>query len=281
MKLIADAGGTKSDWALLDKNHEEIISISGLNPNIISFREIEQIIRNELLSYLEAEKINSVSFYGAGLSVENYKDKMSEILQEIFKNAEISVNHDLLGAARSLCFNQAGIIGILGTGSSVCLYDGEKIIETLGGHGYLFGDEGSGAHFGKVLLTRMLNNEISKQITKSFEEEQQKPIKEFRNEIYESKFPNRELAKLSKFIHENIEHIEIQAIVKKSLQTFFELSIKKIPNYKSFQLYFNGSIAHYFSIFLKEIATNEKLEIAKIQIKPIEKLIEFHKNHTL
>lgn len=281
MKLIADAGGTKSDWALLDKNHKEIIPISGLNPNIISFREIEQIIRNELLFHLDAKKIESVYFYGAGLSVENYKDRMSEILQEIFKNAEISVNHDLLGAARSLCFEQAGIIGILGTGSSVCLYDGEKIVETFGGHGYLFGDEGSGAHFGKILLKRMLDNKISIEITRKFEAEQQKPIKEFRNFIYESKFPNRELAKLSEFIHENIEHIEIQTIVGESLQAFFELNIKKIPNYKSFQLYFNGSIAHYFSTFLREIATNEKLEIAKIQIKPIEKLIEFHKNHTL
>ena len=45
-----------------------------------------------------------------------------------------------------------GIAVILGTGSNVGLYDGKQLVKTVGGLGYVLGDEGSGVHLGKDIV---------------------------------------------------------------------------------------------------------------------------------
>ena len=53
----------------------------------------------------------------------------------------------------------------LGTGSVVCHWNGSTDFSISGGLGYLLGDEGSGYYFGKLLIIKLLNSELSKQLT--------------------------------------------------------------------------------------------------------------------
>ena len=56
--------------------------------------------------------------------------------------------------------NTSGLIGILGTGANTAYYDGTILHQKAPSLGYLLGDEGSGAHLGRLLLSAGLRDEL-------------------------------------------------------------------------------------------------------------------------
>ena len=154
MILIADCGSTKTDWVLCDG--DEIIArvkTQGLNPTHQESEEIFDILSTELPEEITAHTPTKIYFYGAGCAYATANDRMRQALENIFTTKEIEINSDLLAAARALCKHEEGIACILGTGSNSCLFDGEKIIDNTPSLGYILGDEGSGAHLGRQLLS--------------------------------------------------------------------------------------------------------------------------------
>ena len=75
----------------------------------------------------------------------------------------------MLGAARAASGSKPSIIGILGTGSNSCLYDGEKIADQIPSLGYLLSDEGSGNHIGKLLIKSYFYREMENVDSAAFE----------------------------------------------------------------------------------------------------------------
>lgn len=88
------------------------------------------------------------------------KPGSSPNLTDFFTNAQIFVESDLLGAARSACKDHPGIACILGTGSNSCLYDGRQIVRNIPPLGYILGDEGSGAYLGKRFIGDCLKGQL-------------------------------------------------------------------------------------------------------------------------
>ncbi len=128
--LIADSGSTKTDWILTTTENSILeVETMGINPVRDSRDAIFDVINNHLQPLLPKEyPVNQVFFYGAGC-ISPYKKTVEEVLASVFdSDTEITAESDLLGAARALCGNQAGIACILGTGSNSCLYDGKKIV---------------------------------------------------------------------------------------------------------------------------------------------------------
>ena len=151
MILIADSGSTKTDWVFLDGEGRNNFETIGLNPFFVDEATVVKTLSGQVS---DANKVEAVHFYGAGCSTENKRSIISEGLKQVFPQAQHTVEHDLLGAARATCLNEAGIACILGTGSSSCLFDGEKITHQVPALGYVLGDEGSGSHMGKLLLRK-------------------------------------------------------------------------------------------------------------------------------
>ena len=151
MILIADSGSTKTDWRLIDEKKQiHQFSTQGINPYFQSTDEIaEAVLKARLLpqmhTALKEISIKTIFFYGAGCGADSKKEIVYKALLKRFPEAEIIVETDMLGAARSLCGRNAGIAAILGTGANTCFYDGEKIVENRASLGYALGDEGSGA----------------------------------------------------------------------------------------------------------------------------------------
>ncbi len=118
--LIADSGSTKTDWLLL-KGKDELsrFSTQGINPFMLTESEITTILATEL-PQLPAN-VESIHFYGAGCRGE-LSAIVKSAIQSLFLTANIQVESDLLGAARSVCGNEPGIACILGTGSNSCLH---------------------------------------------------------------------------------------------------------------------------------------------------------------
>ena len=152
MKLIADSGSTKTIWTFTEGKDIVQQQVSpGINPYQQDEPEILSSI-NEALAE-RGKEVQKAYFYGSGVTSANV-DKIERSLRTVCRNLDqLDVQNDVWAAARSLCRNEPGIAGIMGTGSNSCLWNGQKIIGNIGGFGFILGDEGSGAVLGKQVLT--------------------------------------------------------------------------------------------------------------------------------
>jgi glucosamine kinase len=155
MQLIADSGSTKTSWRLV-KSENEIIEAStiGYNPHYFDTEKMAESLQDLLVPQLgvAATEVSQIYFYGAGCSTQNSNAVVEKAFNNVFSNANIYVDHDLLGAARALCGKSAGIACILGTGSNSCAFDGKEITDNVSSLGFMLGDEGSGASLGRRLV---------------------------------------------------------------------------------------------------------------------------------
>jgi len=276
--LIADSGSTKTDW-ILTTSENSILEVEtlGINPVRDSRDAIFDIIKNHLASQLPEEyKVDQIFFYGAGC-IDPYKKNVAEVLISIFgSDTRIAVESDLLGAARALCGNQAGIACILGTGSNSCLYDGKEIIANTSPLGYILGDEGSGAFLGKTLVGNILKKIFSQKLQDSFFKKYDLTPSIIINKVYREPMPNRFLASLVPFLAEHREEPEIHDMLIGAFRLFFERNVKA---YRHPEMEINcvGSIAFYFNDEITDAAAKEGLKMGKILQKPAQDLAFFHR----
>ena len=98
MIAIADSGSTKTDWVILDNDHNEALRTEtiGFNPYHIDSESINQEMnKNEDLKKI-ADQITNVYLYGAGCSADFLKKIVIEGFKPFFTKAEILIDHDLL-----------------------------------------------------------------------------------------------------------------------------------------------------------------------------------------
>ena len=276
--LIADSGATKTDWAIIDFEHEpKIVQTIGLNPYFIDTKSIYEELDKNLYPYLDNSLVREVYFYGAGCSNPTNCSTIKDALEDFFQNAtELSIEHDLMGTARALLGNKKGIASILGTGSHSCLYDGTEIIENVPSLGFFLADEGSGAYMGKLLIRDYFFGKLPDNIKNAFDKKYQTSLERILDEVYNKPSPNRYIASFTHFLSDNIDDPHIKGILKKAFIDFFEVQVIKYTNYKNIPLSAVGSIAFHFQKVLQEVANDYGVEIIKILQSPMEGLIEFH-----
>ena len=151
MKLIADSGATKSDWACIEKDGTIIrFSSAGYNPNYISQKYIIDDIQRCFPSKLKVNEVDEIFFYGAGVT-KLLEPFMQSALQKAFPKAtNIYTATDLMGSAHATLGNHPGFTTILGTGMNSCIYDGKDIAYRIGSLGFILGDEGSGSYLSLI-----------------------------------------------------------------------------------------------------------------------------------
>lgn len=277
MKLIADSGASKSDWILIQTSGEKLgFQLAGLNPYYLSTAQTVEILSKELTPFIEADKVDELYFYGAGCS-SVYKCMMLEdAFQQLFKQAHIFIDSDLLGSARSLFGNSEGIVCILGTGSNACFYDGGKITDKIISLGYFFGDEGSGAHMGKNFIREYLLKKLPENINESFKKKFNYTRDNILDAVYNLPFPNKFLASFGDFYADHISDPYIQNLITNSFREFFENQLCQLKNYKDYPVSFTGSIAFYFEPTLRKVARDFDVEIGQILRTPINALAAYH-----
>ena len=276
MILIADSGSTKTEWALIDQETVVRYYTQGINPVHQKRDAILRILREELLSSLEAGEVNSVFFYGSGVRPE-LEAPMADVLREAFPKAEIVEAHsDLLGAARALYGYNYGIASILGTGANSCLYDGEKIVMNTPAMGYVLGDEGSGAALGKRLLHDLYKGVLSEEIVSGFEAETGLTLPEIIDKVYRQPMPNRFLASLSEYVHHHLaDWLELRRLVMDNFTDFFRFNIAPYQR-RDLPVSFVGSLAHYYQAELREVARSLGYTVGAVTRSPIEGLVRYH-----
>lgn len=277
MLIVADSGSTKCDWRLIKEDRSAIdFKTMGINP----FFHNEVLIENELRRVEEVKEhkddVFSVFFYGAGCSSENYKEIVARGLKRVFKNAEINVSHDLDGAAFATWQNEPAIACILGTGSNSCFFDGISVTEAVPALGYILGDEGSGAYFGKKLMADYLYNRLPSDISGGLEDQLGLNKTTIFENVYQKEHANVYLASFMKFLGNYKESDYVKKMMFDGFVDFLNKHVKCFENYEDVKTHFIGSVAHHYSEFLESACAREKVNLGVIIKKPIDGLVDYH-----
>ncbi len=276
MILIADSGSTKTEWReLTDGKAGKSYISTGLNPFFLKSDDIVSLLGKEM-SEVEGVPVSQIYFYGTGYSNPAKIEIITIALKRFFGDAELFVGSDLLGAARSLCQNEAGIACIIGTGSNSCFYDGNRIVSNVSPLGYILGDEGGGAVIGRKLVAGVLKKQLPGIVIENFFRAYPMSPSEILDSVYNMPFPNRFLGQFARFIAENIHVPELQAIITSSFDEFLIRNVLQYPEARKFPIHFTGSIAWHFRPFLEELLNKYRLQPGIFSLTPMENLVRYH-----
>lgn len=278
--LIADSGATKCEWCLVESNKKSRIYFTqGISPYFLNAPQIESLIRTELLPQLKKQPVTAIFYYGTGcVSVANAR-MVKKAIGKVFKEVPISVTHDLMAAARSLCGTNKGIACILGTGSNSCYFDGNKMLKNSPGLGYILGDEGSGAYLGKKVLQYYLYDTFDEDLRYKFELKYKTSMVEILENVYKKPLPNRYLATFTLFLAENRGHYMVENIIEDGLNDFFFTHLCKYGESWKYPISFVGGVAWGFQDIVENLCASYEFELGQILKNPMEGLIEYHLNN--
>ena len=275
--LIADSGATKCQWTLVQNNKKSTVNTIGISPYFLTTNEIILLLQKSFAKKTDLTKIEAVYFYGTGLSNPDNVLSLKKALKAVFTKAKLTIETDLVAAARASCQNDKGVVCILGTGSNTGFYNGKKITKNSPGLGYVLGDEGSGAYLGKKVIQYFLYQTFDEELMASFQKKYNLTKDAILNSIYKSPFPNRTLASFAPFLAEHRGHYMIENIIEDGLNDFFFAHINKMNESWIHPIHFVGGIAYAFKDIIKQLALSYEIELGKIIKSPMIGLIEFHK----
>ena len=283
MILIADGGSTKVDWIALDSNKEEKFKVrtQGLNPAIVA----PEILKQRVLDNFDLDnsklKVEKVFFYGAGCGTPVARQRLQDVFEEIFENATVVVEEDMLAAVYAASEAKPAIVCILGTGSNSCYFDGEKAVSNSVSLGYIVMDEASGNYFGKKLIRDYYYKIMPEHIREKFAEDYNLGDDHIKTHLYKEPAPNTYLANHAKFMFEFKEDPYVLTLIEKGFDEFFRYRVLPYGKDKETPIYFIGSVAFYFKHLLEKVAAKYDLEVTGAIKRPIDNMIAYHKKYLI
>ena len=276
MILIADSGSSKTDWRLIDGEQITQYSCKGLNPDFNRSDkvklEVEAVFKDKVVN----KAVDFIYFYGSGCSSKSRNKIVEKGLAAVFLTAKITVEHDLLGAARAACGNQPGLAGILGTGSNCCLFDGNDVTKEYRTGGFIIGDEGGGVDIGKRIIKSFIEDYMPSDLKESFEKRYQLSVDDILQKLYKEPQPNRFLASFARFAFHHKEDAFISEIIQQSFRAYFSNQVLRYAEATQLKLSLVGSIAFYFQEYIRKIASENGVTIGTILEKPVSGLSLYH-----
>ena len=276
IKLIADGGGTKTEWRLLNGLPRQSFYTAGISPYYLNSLEIQQLLSTELPKSVLKQRIDEIYYYGTGCKTKAKAILVQRALTGLFPMAKIYVTHDLMGAAVATCANNAGIVCILGTGSNSCMYNGKRMIINSPGLGYVLGDEGSGAYLGKKVLQHYLYGIFDKDLKQSFLKQYPTSREEILHKVYKEPFANRYLASFSQFLSKHRGHYIIENIIEDGLRDFFDQHLQLYPQKSNLNFHFVGGIAFHFKDKIAELCADYGFALGKVMKQPMKGIVAYH-----
>lgn len=279
MKLLVDSGSTKADWIAINDEGKVLFTTQtlGLNPEVLSKDEI--IIRLEDRFDISHNKnqVTHLFFYGAGCGTDRMKIFLTQVFQEYFPNALVTVHEDTYAAVFATTpKEQKAIVCILGTGSNCSYYDGQILHQKVQSLGYIVMDDCSGNRFGRHLLRAYYFNKMPKDLAQEFEKEFNVEPDPVKHNLYKQPNPNAYLAKFAKFLIKHKDTEFCRYYIFKEIESFVENYIKQYENYKEVPVHFIGSIAFYLKEELQSVLDKEGIKLGNVLRRPIDGLIQYH-----
>lgn len=272
-RLLVDAGATKTAFALLYDGKVFRCQGVGINANYTPEADILRILAEAVSQFPKGVTISKIDYYGAGCATPQNALRMEGYLRLYFPSADIRVWSDLMAACHALAGGREAIVCILGTGAASCHYDGREMIHRAPSLGWLLGDEGSGTHLGKCLLTAYLSDALPHPIHTAFEERYHLNRELVLHKLYQEPKPNLFMSQFAPFLKENLSEPSIRQIVTNAFTTFFAKQKNYYPGCDNLPWHFTGSVAAHFEEVLREAAVASGCNIGEIAGDPMERLI--------
>lgn len=272
MVLIADSGSTKCMWIASDGARTTNVRTRGINAVQHSAEQIREALA-ELPPY---DGVTSVRFYGAGCgeTFPEASEKLRRELEAHFGTTDITVESDLLGAARALWGRGEGIACILGTGSNSCYYDGVRIVRNTPPLGWVLGDEGSGTYIGRQLVGNLLKGLCDESLRQLFFEEERLDYDEIIRRVYREGMANRFLASFTRFVARHIDRPELDELVCEAFRAFVRRNLAHYP--ADAEVSALGGVACHFERQLRHVLATEGMRAGRIVETPDEGLLNYH-----
>lgn len=300
--LIADSGATKCSWAAIGPDGEvKLFDTPGVNlavnsPEAISLAVHSVFVQFPLQYPLEwhlvslgadekgklgfvIECVTEIWIYSAGATSDETTELVKYAFGAMFPNAEVNVLSDILGAARAVCGSESGIVGILGTGSNSCFYDGETIVKQGLGGGYVLGDEGSGAWFGKRLLSDFIRDLLPEEMAEALQREYSLDYQTIVENVYRAEAPSRYLASFFPFLLKWAKPVTegyAAALLRDGISEFLDRCIAGRYDCHVHSLNLCGSVAWFCRDMIAECASARGMVLGKIVKSPIDGLVAYH-----
>ena len=272
MVLIADSGSTKCTWIASDGARTTNVRTQGIN----AVQHSAEQIREALAELPPCDGVTSVRFYGAGCgeTFPEASEKLRRELEAHFGTTDITVESDLLGAARALWGHGEGIACILGTGSNSCYYDGVRIVRNTPPLGWVLGDEGSGTYIGRQLVGNLLKGLCDESLRQLFFEEELLDYDEIIRRVYREGMANRFLASFTRFVARHIDRPELDELVCKAFRAFVRRNLAHYP--ADAEVSALGGVACHFERQLRHVLATEGMRAGRIVETPDEGLLNYH-----
>lgn len=273
--LIADSGSTKTDWVLQQGGKRLArIATQGINPFMLSVAEIEQVLRNELLTAPGFVMPTEVRFYGAGCRGSQCAVVEAALRSVLPQLTAVTVGSDLLGAACALFGAADGVACILGTGSNSGLFVGGELVQNVSPLGYILGDEGSGAVLGRRLVGDVLKRQLPASVCEAFEQTYQLTGDDIVQRVYKQPFANRFLASFAPFLAQHRHDAAVRELLIDEFERFFSRNVAAYQR-PDLKVSFVGSIAHYFQPELQCAAQATGFSMGKVMKCPLDEFEQF------
>ncbi|MDY4917906.1 MAG: hypothetical protein SO114_09650 [Candidatus Cryptobacteroides sp.] len=280
MLIISDCGATKADWAVI-RDGEAVLRFSTCGFNAAVENNAHKLASSlktglERASFIPGDRFR-LCIYCAGVVSATLASEFSASFHDCFSGAQVEVCSDMLGAARAVCGHNPGVIGIIGTGSNSCLYDGETITVPGKGGGYVLGDEASGAWFGKALLSDFIRNLLPDDISRAIVEEYGLDYPSIVRGVYRSDAPSAYLASFFPFIQRHMDSGYVQELIRQGVALYFDRVLAPFAG-KGLPLSLCGSVACICEHQIRQCASERAWTVSRFLQSPLDGLIEYHTN---
>lgn len=258
---LAEAGATKTHWGCaLEGEGPSLwrwVRRAGLNAEAEGWPQAEETLRTTvrfLLTEAGWPPPTELYYYGPALHRPEAQQRMQRLLAEVgaLPLQRVFVFHDLLGAARGAYPEGQGIVAILGTGSNCAFWDGEAIRWQAGGHGYLLGDEGSGADLGRQLISALLHDEVPRYVVRRLEAQGlYTSLHDLRSAVYRAPRPSAFLAGFVPALAALADHPWVRALVRSRFEAFIRRTWARWPAPRPVK--YVGGVAEAFEPLLRAV----------------------------
>ena len=270
--LVADSGGTKTDWVFLNDNGLMHFSGSGLHPAYMSGDDITEEIRRTV-----SVQPSQIYFYGAGCHGPEPVSKIKGAIQQAFPDAFVTVRDDLTGVARAHLQKSGGLIVALGTGSICGRYEDGEILRRSAALGYAIGDEGSAADLGRILLKAYFRQTLNKNTADTVAERlQHVTYSDCMDKIYGSSRPNKELASIAGMVLDGPLTNQLSELISSRFLAFIDSQFESLQPGNEERIVCSGSVAIAHGGALKQAFSHRGYERVSIKKDVIGGLARYH-----
>lgn len=262
-QLIADSGGTKTDWCGIDFDRQlHRFTTDSYHPERVDADFLQR--QSEFWKQYDLSEC-FLHFYGAGCLRQENQRKMESALR-FLGFLELLVESDLFAAARAVASEDA-TVAICGTGSVLFKIEYGQLIELRGGTGWEKGDQGSGFYFGKLLVQRLAESkehypEILQLVN------QWKSLKEL-EENYNTPESKKLYSQLPQLFAAHQSHPFIASVHMENVQLFMDLYANGCES-----IGFVGSYAFYMQDFFRLACKQRNIQPVAFIERPLDVIVE-------